>query len=211
MVMQQIKKLGLLQFRVFERYVEEQLTREGKQMLIYSIDEASHVEDINIAVISKQYQEFLLRTLSKIEALLIGIVNKKLNIEEVKEVAINLDEIIKRDPNNSLANDYKQRLSKILNEKSQLITNWVDDNLRKHRQEIDSISNALFFRLYQVGNKLYFENIIKKDPDQFSLDLLEILLDEINFGSSDIETFMRRIRSSVRKIRDEELENEHLQ
>jgi uncharacterized caspase-like protein len=132
---------GIITIENIRKYIESQMTLEGKQKPMYYIAEASNIENIKIAVSQKQFNKkisFLIEAAENFCAIK-DSATELIDIQGIDNAAKKVNELINLDPNNKEIPRLQAIIDDALNMYKQYAIEWINNNTMVARLKINEI------------------------------------------------------------------------
>jgi uncharacterized caspase-like protein len=192
---------GVITVDNLRRHIEKQMIAEGKQKPIYSITEASQIENIKIAISLDQFKYKTSQLIKEIEERMdqksetSGLVD----IQSLTEAAKKVSELASLDPTNKDILRLVKAVDDSLRLYEEPMIQWLTKNTLLVRPKTIHIHPALYDTLFNLVQKLAYDEL--KKIDQVNLQYLIILSSEIIRGTEYIQENDQGLRILLLKLK----------
>jgi hypothetical protein len=152
---------GIISIDSLRKYIENQMTREGKQKPIYSIAEASNFDNIKIAVCHKTFNAKIKKIIHQAEELIAKQdLKNNLDLFSLYAVAKKVNELIQIDPHNEQIPILQAKIDNALGMYKDPALIWLGRNIKVALLKINDISDHLYEELFDLVDRLSFTELL---------------------------------------------------
>jgi hypothetical protein len=171
---------GIISIESLRKYIEDQMTIEGKQKPMYYIAEASNIENIKIAISKKEFNTkvaYLIKAAENFCSIKDPSTNL-IDIQGIDNAARKVYELINLDPKNKEIPRLQAIIDDALNMYKQFAMEWINNNMMVARLKINEIQSDLFdIELPDLFDNLSFNEL--KKINQLKLQVLIHISSEV--------------------------------
>jgi Caspase domain len=170
---------GVVTVDNLRRHIEKQMIAEGKQKPIYSIAEASQLENIKLAISPAKFKNKISQLISKIEEFIYqkSDGSSLVDIQSLTEAAKKLSELVSLDATNKEITRLAKAIDDLLHLYEEPLVEWLTKSTILVRPKVIQIHPLLYDDLFTLVEKLSYNEL--KKIDHVNLQYLIILSNEI--------------------------------
>jgi tetratricopeptide (TPR) repeat protein len=197
---------GIINIESLRKYIEDQMTREGKQKPIFSIAEASNFDNIKIAISKSKFEAKIKKLVKEAKE----IINEEIKEAESKEnnfigllslhaATKKVNELILLDPQNEEIPRFKELIDKSLEMYKEPTFNWLTRNMVVAKRKLNEIRDYLDDELYDLVDRLSFNEL--SILSESYLTSLDMILTEVSRNTKFETPDDRRLNLFIAKLR----------